>query len=101
MAIGPGGGAIDAALAAVCPSTDQRGVSRPQGAGCDIGAFESDAVDTTPPVITTPGDIVVDATDPAGAVVGYSASALDDVDGPLGSRARPRRGARSRSGRPT
>jgi hypothetical protein len=23
-----------------CPATDQRGVSRPQGAGCDIGAFE-------------------------------------------------------------
>jgi hypothetical protein len=84
MAIGLGGGAIDAALAAACPSTDQRGVSRPQGAGCDIGAFESDAVDTTPPVITTPGDIIVDATGPAGAVVAYSASAIDDVDGPVG-----------------
>ena len=84
MAIGLGGGAIDAALAAVCPSTDQRGISRPQGAGCDIGAFESDAVDTTPPVITTPGDIVVDATGPSGAVVAYTASAIDDVDGSVG-----------------
>jgi CSLREA domain-containing protein len=33
------------------PSTDQRGVPRPQGAGCDIGAFESGA---TPPPTPTP-----------------------------------------------
>ncbi|MCI0397139.1 MAG: hypothetical protein L0332_35945 [Chloroflexi bacterium] len=26
--------------AASCPPTDQRGVPRPQGDGCDIGAFE-------------------------------------------------------------
>lgn len=32
--------AIDAAGAAACPATDQRGVARPQGAGCDIGSFE-------------------------------------------------------------
>ncbi len=32
--------AIDAAEASLCPATDQRGVARPQGAGCDIGAFE-------------------------------------------------------------
>ncbi len=35
-----GSPAIDAADAAVCPATDQRGVTRPQGAGCDVGAFE-------------------------------------------------------------
>ncbi|HSF83910.1 MAG TPA: carbohydrate binding domain-containing protein [Anaerolineales bacterium] len=35
-----GSPAIDAADAAVCPATDQRGVARPQGAGCDVGAFE-------------------------------------------------------------
>jgi hypothetical protein len=32
--------AIDAANAGVCPDTDQRGVTRPQRAGCDVGAFE-------------------------------------------------------------
>jgi predicted outer membrane repeat protein len=32
--------AVDAALAADCPADDQRGVARPIGAGCDIGAFE-------------------------------------------------------------
>ncbi len=37
----PGSPAIDAATAASCPATDQRGVGRPQGAGCDMGAFEA------------------------------------------------------------
>lgn len=32
--------AIDAALNTGCPPTDQRGVARPQGTRCDIGAFE-------------------------------------------------------------
>lgn len=35
-----GSAALDAAAAATCPATDQRGVTRPQGAGCDRGAFE-------------------------------------------------------------
>jgi hypothetical protein len=35
-----GSPAIDAAGATACPATDQRGVTRPQGGGCDAGAFE-------------------------------------------------------------
>ena len=35
-----GSPAIDAADGAVCPTVDQRGVSRPQGSGCDVGAVE-------------------------------------------------------------
>jgi hypothetical protein len=35
-----GSPAIDAADGTACPPTDQRGVARPQGAGCDVGAFE-------------------------------------------------------------
>ena len=42
-----GSSAIDTGNDAVCPATDQRGVTRPQGAHCDIGAFEQD--DFTPP----------------------------------------------------
>jgi CSLREA domain-containing protein len=34
--------AIDAGDANYCPEIDQRGITRPQGAGCDIGAFEFD-----------------------------------------------------------
>lgn len=40
LALINGSPAIDTALAASCPATDQRGVARPQGNGCDIGAFE-------------------------------------------------------------
>ena len=36
----PGSPAIDAGDNATCEATDQRGVARPQGATCDIGAFE-------------------------------------------------------------
>ncbi|MFE1290625.1 choice-of-anchor Q domain-containing protein [Streptomyces sp. NPDC058751] len=38
VALLPGSPALDAARD--CPSTDQRGVLRPQGPACDIGAFE-------------------------------------------------------------
>lgn len=31
---------VDAGTNTGCPSTDERGVARPQGASCDIGAFE-------------------------------------------------------------
>jgi hypothetical protein len=36
----PGSPAIDAGDDGICPATDQRGVARPQGAACDIGAYE-------------------------------------------------------------
>ena len=36
-----GSPAIDAADDALCPPTDQRGITRPQGAHCDIGAYEA------------------------------------------------------------
>lgn len=39
--------------------------------------------DTTPPNITTPGDITAEATGPSGAVVTYTVTAEDDVDGPV------------------
>jgi predicted outer membrane repeat protein len=42
--------AIPSGFAGCSGSTDQRGVSRPQGVGCDIGAFE---VYTTPPTVPT------------------------------------------------
>ncbi len=36
----PGSPAIDAGDDLACPAVDQRGVSRPQGPDCDIGAYE-------------------------------------------------------------
>jgi hypothetical protein len=41
MALGAGSAAIDQVPAGECLPTDQRGVPRPQGAACDIGAFEA------------------------------------------------------------
>jgi hypothetical protein len=50
MRLQPGSAAIDQvpASGAGCPATDQRGVARPSGTACDIGAYES-----TPPKATT------------------------------------------------
>jgi sugar lactone lactonase YvrE len=44
LALLPGSPAIDAITSGPCPDTDQRGVPRPIGAGCDIGAFEFESV---------------------------------------------------------
>ena len=45
MALGAGSSAIDAGgVNAPCASTDQRGVSRPQGGACDMGAYEVHAL---------------------------------------------------------
>ena len=46
LALLPGSAAIDAADDAICAAApvnnlDQRGITRPQGAHCDIGAYEA------------------------------------------------------------
>jgi hypothetical protein len=47
-AIAPGSGALNLADQTLCQAIDQRGVARPQGAGCDAGAYE-----LAPPSVTT------------------------------------------------
>ena len=80
-----GSPAIDAADCLTEVTIDQRGVTRPQGSSCDIGAFELEqtVLDTTPPVVTVPSDMTVAATSSSGAVVTFVATAIDDVDGTL------------------
>ncbi len=41
----PGSPAIDGVASDNCPDTDQRGVLRPQGGACDVGAFEVEEVE--------------------------------------------------------
>jgi len=41
MAFGAGSPAVNAGDNANCPATDQRGLARPQGSTCDIGAYEA------------------------------------------------------------
>jgi hypothetical protein len=49
--------------------------------------------DTTPPVITAPTDIVVEATGPSGAGVNFTALATDNVDGSVNVLASPASGS--------
>ncbi len=48
----PGSQAIDAANDAVCPAADQRGMPRPFGPACDIGAYEAGDSPQTGPTFT-------------------------------------------------
>lgn len=41
----PASPAVDAGDDAICPATDQRGVARPQGTHCDIGAVERQSLE--------------------------------------------------------
>jgi len=75
--------AIDMAVDENCPSTDQRGMMRPSGAHCDIGAYEFDLPivrDTTPPVLTLPTPATLEATSSAGAIYTFTAIATNDTD---------------------
>lgn len=49
-----GSPAIDAALGGACTAADQRGIVRPQGPGCDVGAVE---VEAGPPGPGAPQDV--------------------------------------------
>jgi hypothetical protein len=48
-ALHPDSPAVDRGNDSECVATDQRGMSRPQGARCDVGAFELDPDSTEPP----------------------------------------------------
>ncbi|HEX5037960.1 MAG TPA: right-handed parallel beta-helix repeat-containing protein [bacterium] len=63
VALQAGSPAIDAATDGSCPSEDERGVERPQGEHCDLGAFEGEAAGgTTTGGDTTGGDTTGGAT---------------------------------------
>src|ERR1700730_1206731 len=56
LALPPGSPAVDGvpATGASCFPTDQRGVTRPQGPNCDVGAFELQVAPTPTPVPPSP-----------------------------------------------
>ena len=53
LALLPGSPAIDGGGAEGCPQADQRGIARPQGPTCDIGAFEYVAPAAAAPCVAT------------------------------------------------
>lgn len=97
---GNGSPAIDAGEDVDCPATDQRGVTRPQGAHCDIGAVEILATETVLIMVTGEGTVSA-ATEPAplsGSIAGCDASGGDCSatyardDGPVALIATPAEG---------
>jgi CSLREA domain-containing protein len=82
--------AIDGASPASCANTDQRGITRPQGTGCDIGAYEFDGpikqsqiISFTPLPNKTVGDapFAVNASASSGLPVAFTASGKCIVNG--------------------
>src|SRR3989449_563975 len=57
------------------------------------GEFVVTVVDTTPPIVTVPPSISVEATGPTGAVVTFSSSASDVVDGSVAGSCSPTSGS--------
>lgn len=60
-ALQAGSAAIDAGSGS-CPATDQRGVARPIGSACDIGAFEAASTAPTATATTSAGTATATAT---------------------------------------
>ncbi|TPW07436.1 MAG: hyalin, partial [bacterium] len=63
----------------------------------NLNIYES-LSDTTPPVIASPGNLTAEATGPNGAVVNFSATAQDNVDGLVNVTASPPSGSTFRLG---
>ena len=59
-----------------CSATDKAG-------NAATGTFAVTVQDKTPPVVTVPADMTVNDTDPSGAVVTFTVSASDAVDGAI------------------
>jgi hypothetical protein len=88
MALQQGSPAIDAipVSTTLCPSTDQRGMTRPDDneTSCDMGAYESNyPADSDLGLTNLPSDITVNATSPQGAVVTFTPPTVVDEDSSL------------------
>src|SRR5207302_829472 len=71
-----------------CSATDAHG-----NTGSDSFTVSVTLDDTTPPVVTVPADFSVDTESSGGRTVTFSASANDNVDGPLPASCRPSSGS--------
>ncbi len=69
-----------------CKATDTHG-------NTGTASFKVTVQDTTPPLVTVPAAKTVEATGPGGAVVSFTASGSDLVDGPLAASCSPASGS--------
>ena len=69
-----------------CSASDSNG-------NTGTGSFKVNVVDDLPPVLTLPSDITVIAPNTSGAVVNFTASAIDAVDGPVAVTCSPASGS--------
>jgi CSLREA domain-containing protein len=76
-----GSPAIDAGSSANCSAIDQRGVTRPQGPGCDIGAFEVEVASNAPPNCSGAAPSVAKLWPPNHKMVPVSVLGVTDPDG--------------------
>jgi hypothetical protein len=84
------GAAIDKIATSACPAVDQRGVARPQGAACDIGAFELGPAPvchaaTAGTAYETAIAVPLSCTEPTGAKVTLGLSLSAPAHGTLGA----------------
>ena len=71
---------FDSMTAADCQNNGWQSITASPAFASEADCLSFVSVDTTPPVITVPGPITLDATSPAGAVVTYSVTATDPDD---------------------
>jgi hypothetical protein len=64
----------------VCEAADQRGIARPQGAACDIGAFEAEAPANLPPQADAGDDSTAECSSPQSGVLTLDGSGSSDPD---------------------
>ncbi len=76
------------ATTVTCTASDSHG-----NAGSASFTVTVTLVDTTAPVVTVPDNMIVEASGPAGAVVTFSASATDNVDGTVPATCMPASGS--------
>jgi len=58
-----------------------------------LTSLPSEIVDTVPPLLLTPSDMTIYASDSSGALVDYSVRVVDDIDGPLRPNCSPSSGS--------
>jgi hypothetical protein len=78
--------ALDTPTLVTCSATDAH-------SNIGYGTFTVTVVDTTPPAVTVPANMTVEATSAAGAAATFSASAVDLVDGAVAATCVPASGS--------